>query len=454
MNHSWPQTIRRNSWVYSPSELLITLLFLVFFMLSLGACFSEKPGSETSLFIVSLYGLIWLAWLYFSAVRQPPPFGALGLLQGLVPWLGLILCYSLMKSLVPVLHPQMSDALLHQLNLSLMGRGPSLWEQTLKGHPFLTDLFCFFYLAMFAWLIGLLFYHSCLRRALYQRFMLGLIVVYIGGFLGFLFFPAIGPRFAYPQDWAWMQGGLLFQATQYLVVHLGAQIDVFPSLHGALSTYLLLWQLSHDRRGLVWGAPLALGIWLSTLFLGFHYFPDLLSGLLLAGLAAWLGPHLERFAGAWRRSQHPPLVWLLNLTEGYGDYYGKLAGRLIGLLPLGSVTSPGLLIGATPRNKAEKPLRKALCDLGNGPFLGEAFGRFRLQAKHVDVPETLVVGKSRPPGLRFPIQTVFYYSKSPESLGHGSLPVLSAAGLETYRRGNPHDVASRRAGIEFTPDSE
>jgi PAP2 superfamily len=347
---------------------LTSFLFVIFFFLSLGACFDERPGAQSALLQSALSCLAWTGWMYFVAFRHPPPFGPLGLVRGLGPWLGLVLCYGLMKPLVPVLHPQLYDSTLQGLDLALMGRGPSLWQKVLLGHPRLTDFFSICYFSLFVWLVGILVYHSHLRRALYQRFMLGLILVYIGGFMGYLLYPAIGPRFAYPQQWTWLKGGVLFNGAEFLVARLGARFDVFPSLHGAISAYLLFWQMSHDRRSLLWGVPLTAGIWLSTLFLGFHYLPDLISGGLLGGIAAWSAPRLEVLVGAYRRSLHPPRIWILNLTEGHGDYYGKLAGRLSELLPLGGETSPGFICGNVSRAKGEAAVRQALSDLGPGPY--------------------------------------------------------------------------------------
>lgn len=363
-----PRTFRKNLWVFSPSELLTSLLASIFFLLSIGALFAERPGSQHAFFHALGVVALWMGWMYFVAVRRPPPFGWLGLLRGLGPWLGLVLCYGLMKPLVPVLHPQLYDASLRQADYHLWGKGPSAWQSTLFGHPHMTDLFSLLYLSLFAWLVAILVYHSYLRRALYQRFMLGLILVYIGGFLGYLLYPAVGPRFAYPEEWTWLSGGALFRAAEFLISSLGARFDVFPSLHGAISSYLLFWQMAHDRRALAWGLPLTLGIWTSTLTLGFHYFPDLVSGILLAAVGAWMAPSLEALAGAYRRTLHPPRVWLLNLTEGHGDHYGKLAGRLSQLLPLGAESSPGLVCGGEPRNRAEEPLRQALGDIGPGPY--------------------------------------------------------------------------------------
>jgi len=348
--------------------LLISVLFGIFYLLALASFFAERPGAPAALIQASLNILLWTGWMTLIALRHPPPFGGWGLVRGLGPWLGLVLCYSLMKPLVPVLHPRLFDADLKRLDLGSMGKGPSVWERGLMGHPGLTDLLSVCYLGLFIWLIGLILYHSWLRRALYQRFMLGLILVYLGGFLGYLLTPAIGPRFAYPQEWSWLQGGWIFQTAEGWITHLGSRFDVFPSLHGALSGYLVAWQFRHARGSLAWGLPLALAIWLSTLFLGFHYFPDLISGGLLALASAWAAPRLENIARAYRHSFHPPLVWLLDLTEGREKISGRLAERLSEIQGLGVDTVPGFLCGGEPASRSEESLRRALGDLGGGPF--------------------------------------------------------------------------------------
>jgi len=393
--------IRRNLWVFSPCEFLISSLFWIFYLLALASFFAERPGAPAALLMASFNILLWTAWMMLIAVRHPPPFGGWGLVRGLGPWLGLVLCYSLMKPLVPVLHPKLFDSDLKSLDLGSMGKGPSLWEMGLMGHPRLTDLLSVCYLGLFVWLIGLILYHSWLRRALYQRFMLGLILVYMGGFLGYLMTPAIGPRFAYPQEWAWLQGGWIFQTAEGLITRLGSRFDVFPSLHGALSGYLVAWQFRHDRRSLIWGFPLALSIWLSTLFLGFHYFPDLISGGLLALASAWAAPRLEIIARAYRHSFHPPLVWLLDLTEGREKSSGRLTERLSEMQGLGVDTVPGFLCGGESVFRSEEPLRKALRDLGGGPFWlrpaeGTASQRTALKPLSLEQVMRSLIGR-RPP---------------------------------------------------------
>ena len=132
---NFPHTFRKNAWAFSPSELLTSVLIVIFFLLSLGAVFAERSGAQDAFQQAALSLFLWGGWMYFVAVRKPPPFGFWGLAKGLAPWGGLVLCYGLMKPLVPVLHPQYYDAALRGLDLKMLGRGPSLVETFLWGRP-------------------------------------------------------------------------------------------------------------------------------------------------------------------------------------------------------------------------------------------------------------------------------------------------------------------------------
>jgi membrane-associated phospholipid phosphatase len=62
-------------------------------------------------------------------------------------------------------------------------------------------------------------------------------------------------------------------------------VDVFPSLHCAASLYLLLFDYRHDRRRF-WGYLVpCVGLWLSTIYLRYHYLIDDFAGFALALLA-------------------------------------------------------------------------------------------------------------------------------------------------------------------------
>ena len=65
-------------------------------------------------------------------------------------------------------------------------------------------------------------------------------------------------------------------------------VDVFPSLHCAVSCFLLFF----DRRHRPWRYRLYLlpciGLWFSTIYLRYHYLVDVICGFALAAFALWL----------------------------------------------------------------------------------------------------------------------------------------------------------------------
>lgn len=281
------------AWLTHPSEFLACVVFILFILLSIAAWRLARPGALESLQFSVLYGAGWFLWMAYVVYFLPETSRVLQFLRGFGPWLAVMLSYNWVRYLIPAVHPGRYDQALRWMEISLWGQKAALWTQALFGHPYWTDFFCLLYLGLFCWMFGFLFHYAFTRNPLYQRFMLGLMLIYMGGFAGYLFFPAAGPRYAFPQEWVWLNGGTLFHMTNWIVSHMGAKLDVFPSLHAALSTYLLFWQAEYQKIGVVWGLPLALGIWLSTVYLGFHYFPDLMGGAVLGGATFFLAPRLE-----------------------------------------------------------------------------------------------------------------------------------------------------------------
>ena len=98
---------------------------------------------------------------------------------------------------------------------------------------------------------------------------------------------------------------------------------------------------------------------MTTLFLGFHYFPDLISGGVLFDIPTvpwrsrdwkyWWGPTAAPF---FRRR-----FWVLNLVhrELRGLLRHELAGRTGELVLLGAETSPGLVSGDVRETGARNP---------------------------------------------------------------------------------------------------
>jgi membrane-associated phospholipid phosphatase len=114
----------------------------------------------------------------------------------------------------------------------------------------------------------------------------GLISLYGLGFLGYTLIPAAGPHLAMPEAFpAALTGGWLTRTNAALVASGSNRVDVFPSLHTAITVFLMgsLWP-RHRRVFLSLLIPAA-GLGMATLYLRYHYAVDLLAGLLLAAAA-------------------------------------------------------------------------------------------------------------------------------------------------------------------------
>jgi len=191
-----------------------------------------------------------------------------------------------MKFAIPKIHPARMDPVLSHIDSLLMGATPSLRVETVV-HPVLTEFFSFCYILFFPYLLFSLAYYFLGELDLLKKFVIGLFTIYGLGFLGYSFVPAAGPchalEFSVPLTGGWITG---WNAT---VVARGSNgVDVFPSLHCAVSCFLLFF----DRRHRPWRYRLYLlpcvGLWFSTIYLRYHYLIDVICGFALAAFALWL----------------------------------------------------------------------------------------------------------------------------------------------------------------------
>lgn len=182
------------------------------------------------------------------------------------------------------------DAALRRVDTTLFGAPlPLLFDG--PHSPLLGDLLSGCYLLLFPYLAVACLRHVARWRIAPRdavRFHEGLFTVYAIGFVGYLFVPAQGMWLDAPAAFAHPIGGGWLTALNARVVAAGSnRVDVFPSLHVAVSAFVL----AFDRRTARWRARRyalpALGLWLSTVYLRYHYGVDVVAGFATAtvGLA-------------------------------------------------------------------------------------------------------------------------------------------------------------------------
>jgi membrane-associated phospholipid phosphatase len=131
-------------------------------------------------------------------------------------------------------------------------------------------------------------------RARFREMMAGVLVVTFFGVLGYLLVPAIGPIFTLRDQYTVPLSQPLAVVSRQIEFMDYARIlrDVFPSLHVGISFVVWMYACRNSRRLFGILAPLILSLWVSTVYLRYHYLVDVVAGLVLAPpcfvLANWL----------------------------------------------------------------------------------------------------------------------------------------------------------------------
>jgi len=212
------------------------------------------------------------------------------------------------KTTIPKISPHKMDGFLQSVDAALVGRSLSLRLGAFTT-PWLTETLSFCYLLFFPYLLFSMVYYAARGVSGFKELLVGLFTIYGLGFFGYSWVPAAGPYLAIPGDFAVpLEGWWLTNLNARIVARGSNGVDVFPSLHCAISSYLLLF----DWRRTPWRFKLYLlpcvGLWISTIYLRYHYFIDLLCGFALSALALWL-------VNRWSQSQSGDLQPAANSSH-------------------------------------------------------------------------------------------------------------------------------------------
>ena len=151
-------------------------------------------------------------------------------------------------------------------------------------HPLLVDLFTGCYLFFFYYLIAGPAYYYFTNVNLFRKIGVGMFSLYGLGYLGYILVPAIGPY----ELMGVREGSLFGEAGNLFVVNHTNGFDAFPSIHFGATFFLLAFDWEHYRRRFWLLLLPTLGLWVATVFLRYHYFVDLLGGLVVALVGLWI----------------------------------------------------------------------------------------------------------------------------------------------------------------------
>lgn len=132
-----------------------------------------------------------------------------------------------------------ADAFLERVDGWLIGTNLSLRSQAVTT-PALTEFFSLCYILFFPYLTFSIIWYIVGDVKLLEKFFCGLFTIYGLGFIGYTLLPAGGPYLAMPDQFTVPLDGWWITRWNDAIVRAGSNgVDVFPSLHCAISCYIL-----------------------------------------------------------------------------------------------------------------------------------------------------------------------------------------------------------------------
>ncbi len=212
------------------------------------------------------------------------------------PILFIILIYESLGDLIQHLHPDIDQRLI-QIDFSIFGVHPTLWMQQWIV-PWLTDLLSLAYISYYfipVVLIAVLYLKN--RRLEFDEAIFILAFGYYVSFIGYILFPAIGPRYTMAHLYSVpLEGSFITDSVRDLLNALEHnKRDCMPSGHTQIVLIVLYLAHRYEKFLFYIFFPIICGLILSTVYLRYHYVIDLFVGATIAVGCMIIGPRLYRW---------------------------------------------------------------------------------------------------------------------------------------------------------------
>jgi membrane-associated phospholipid phosphatase len=212
------------------------------------------------------------------------------------PILFVVLIYESLGNLIQYLQPDI-DPLLIKIDFSIFGVHPTIWMQQWIV-PWFTDVMSLAYLSYYfipVVLIAVLYLKD--RMMEFDRAMFVLAFGYYVSFIGYILFPAIGPRYAMTHLYSVpLEGSFITDFVRDILNALEHnKRDCMPSGHTQIVLMVLFLAYRYERNLFTIFLPIICALILSTVYLRYHYVIDLFAGVVLAIGCMIVGPLLHRW---------------------------------------------------------------------------------------------------------------------------------------------------------------
>ena len=214
------------------------------------------------------------------------------------PVVCVLVIFDSLGGLVHALNPKDIDPLLIKLDYLLFGGFPTVMLESVQS-PLLTDLLQVAYSTYYVLPVSLgLLLKLEKRDAEFDRTVFLILLCFYLSYVGYLLFPALGPRYTMNHlQSSDLQGLFIAGPIQRIINDLeGIKRDAFPSGHTGVALVVSSLAYRFHKGFFFITLPAIAMLIFATVYCRYHYVVDVIGGVVLAVLTLVLG---ERYYGYW-----------------------------------------------------------------------------------------------------------------------------------------------------------
>jgi membrane-associated phospholipid phosphatase len=201
-----------------------------------------------------------------------------GVVHDFLPAVAVIAIFELLGPVIERVNPARWDATLAALDVRLFARLPAIWFDALGRPPWLVDFASVAYVSYYPLpvVLGIALYARSRER--FRHFAFAVVATFLASYVGYLIFPASGPRIL---DGALGGGAITRLLRAFVDAVEGNQLDAFPSGHVAVALVCAGCGWRYFPRWRILLAAVLGGIAFATVYLAYHYVIDVVAGAAL-----------------------------------------------------------------------------------------------------------------------------------------------------------------------------
>jgi len=287
--------IRRAVTKQRPAD-TVTILLLIILLVLTGIFYDSLPKGP---FLIGLYSLLIVVQILLARYHRNGRMITIAY-DLIFPVICVLLIFDSLEWVVHYINPEDIDPLLIRIDYLIFGNHPTVMLERIM-HPLLTDMvqiaYSTYYFIPVSYGIVLI---SKRKKEEFDRSLFLILFCFYLSYIGYILFPALGPRFTIDHlQTQELQGFLITEPIQNLLNRLeGIKRDAFPSGHTAVACTVLYCAYMFEKRFFWICLPVVAALIFSTVYCRYHYVIDIIAGLVLTVLSVAVG---EWYYRGWQR---------------------------------------------------------------------------------------------------------------------------------------------------------